>query len=322
MCTVGALKVGNMVCGLRANGMGRAAPWFSPGALRRRAAWFVAMAACYAATACGANVVRDDLERDIQFEHAPQRIVTLLPSLTETVCALGACGRLVATDRYSNWPSQVIALPKAGGLDDAEIELIVSLKPDLVLLSRSQRITERLKDLGIPSFALNTDHYADIARNITTIGSILGVADRAAILNDTIAAEVHAIGEQARALRRGAAPAVYFEVDPTPYAAGPASFIGELLAQLGARNIVTPDLGAFPKLNPEFVVRENPDVIFIPAADAPRLPDRPGWAQIRAVREQRLCSFGSDVSDTIVRPGPRVADGMRAMADCLHRVSP
>jgi iron complex transport system substrate-binding protein len=295
-----------MVCGFRANGMRRAALGFL----------------LYAGVACGANVVRDDLERDIHFEHAPQRIVTLLPSLTETVCSLGACGRLVATDRYSNWPSQVLALPKAGGLDDAEIELIVSLKPDLVLLSRSERITERLAELGIPSFALNTDHYADIARNITTVGNILGVAERAAILNDTIADEVRAIGAQARAARHGAIPAVYFEVDPTPYAAGPGSFIGDLLTQLGTRNIVSADLGAFPKLNPEYIVRENPDVIFIADADAQHLADRPGWANIRAVRERRLCSFESDVSDTIVRPGPRVADGMRAMADCLHRVSP
>src|SRR3974390_1687374 len=77
----------------------------------------------------------------------PGRVITLLPSFTETVCALGACDRLVATDRYSNWPAEVKALPKAGGLEDADIELIVSLKPDLVVLSRSQRITERLREL-------------------------------------------------------------------------------------------------------------------------------------------------------------------------------
>ncbi len=272
--------------------------------------------------ACAANVVRDDMQRDVSFAHAPERIVTLLPSLTETVCALGACGRLVATDRYSNWPSQVAALPKAGGLDDAEIEVIVSLKPDLVLLSRSQRITERLQALGIPSFALNTDSYADIARSITTIGNILGVAERAAILNDTIAQEVQGIAAQARAARHGATPTVYFEVDPAPYAAGPGSFIGELLTQLGTHNIVTADLGAFPKLNPEYVVRANPDVIFVSAADAPHLSDRPGWPEIRAVRERRFCSFDADVNDTIVRPGPRVADGMRAMADCLQRLGP
>jgi iron complex transport system substrate-binding protein len=91
---------------------------------------------------------------------------------------------------------------------------------------------------------------------------------------------------------------------------------------LGARNIVEADLGPFPKLNPEYVVRRNPDVIFVSPADAAHLADRPGWDQIRAVREKRLCSFPPEVRDTIVHGGPRIADGMRAIADCLARVSP
>jgi iron complex transport system substrate-binding protein len=274
------------------------------------------------ATAAQANLVRDDLGRDVRFDRPPLRVISLLPSITETVCALDACGRLVATDRYSNWPPQVGALPKAGGLDDAEIELIVSLKPDLVLLSRSQRITDRLADLGIKTFALNSDRYADIAHNIRVIGEILGLDERARGLNESIAANVQSIAASAHRAHSGTAPSVYFEVDTAPYAAGPASFIGELLSQLGAHNIVSADLGAFPKLNPEYVVQHNPDVIFVSSSEAAHLAARPGWASIRAVRERRFCSFSAEVDDTIVRPGPRVADGMRALADCLERVSP
>lgn len=259
---------------------------------------------------------------DLQFPQPPQRLITLLPSITETVCALGACDRLVATDRYSDWPAAVRALPKAGGLDDAEIELIVSLKPDLVILSRSQRITDRLGGLGIASLSLETDRYGDIEHNIDVLGRILGVPGRATRLNAAIAAQVRAIGETARAVRVGAGPRVYFEVDRTPYAAGPTSFIGELLTRVGARNIVTADLGPFPKLNPEYVVRYPPDVIFVSAADATTLAERPGWDQLRAVKEQRYCSFPAEVNDTLVRPGPRVAAGMQAIADCLRRVAP
>ncbi len=279
------------------------------------------MLGAHAAPAVALEVLRDDMQRDVAFEQAPKRIITLLPSLTETVCALGACDRLVATDRYSEWPRQVRALPKAGGLDDAEVELIVALKPDLVLVSRSQRITDRLTELGITAFALQTDRYGDIAHTVTTIGAILGMVREAAELNEKIDADVRRIGAQARS-HRGEGPTVYFEVDRAPYAAGAGSFIGELLARLGARNIVGADLGAFPKLNPEYVVRNNPDVIFVSRADAPGLAERPGWDQIRAVKERRICSFASDVTDTIVRPGPRVADGMRAIDECLARVSP
>ena len=274
------------------------------------------------AAAASPIVVRDDLQHEITLPRSPQRIISLLPGLTETVCALGECGRLVATDRYSNWPESVNALPKTGGLDDPLIEAIVRLHPDLVLLSTSQRITARLRELGIESFALDTQTYAQVGHVITIIGTILDVPQRAAALNRRIDDEVQTIGEQAIARRQGPAPSVYFEVDPGPYAAGPQSFIGELITRLGARNIVEGGMGLFPKLNPEYVVRQNPDVIFVSSTDGAHLADRPGWGGIRAVRENRFCSFPQEIRDTIVHGGPRIADGMRAMADCLARVSP
>ncbi|HME40241.1 MAG TPA: helical backbone metal receptor [Steroidobacteraceae bacterium] len=267
-------------------------------------------------------VLRDDVQREVTLPRDPQRIITLVPSLTEIVCALGACDRLVATDEFSNWPAQAKALPKAGGFEDPQIEQMVSLKPDLVLLSRSQRITERLSEFGVVSFALNTENYSDIAHTVRTVGLILGLAERAAHLDAAIEQAVREIGDEARARRRGDGPTVYVEVDRGPYAAGPASFIGEILIRLGARNIVTADLGPFPRLNPEYVVNHDPEVIFIAAAEAAGLAERPGWKNIRAVKEHRFCSFPAEVRDTIVRPGPRVAQGMRAMADCLARVAP
>jgi iron complex transport system substrate-binding protein len=111
-------------------------------------------------------------------------------------------------------------------------------------------------------------------------------------------------------------------VDSSPYGAGPQSFIGEELTRLGARNILTAELGPFPMLNPEYVVRANPDVIFVSPADAPNLANRPGWNQIRAVRERRICTLTPDVRDTVIRPGPRIAKGLQALADCLIRMAP
>jgi iron complex transport system substrate-binding protein len=267
-------------------------------------------------------VVHDDTGMDVRFSHPPQRVVTLLPSLTETVCALGACGRIVATDRYSDFPPQVRALPKAGGLDDAQVEEIVRLTPDVVLVSRSQRITGRLQQLGIPAVALETETFAHIARSVTLIGQLLDLPERAASLNADIDRRVLAVSEAARAHRHGTGPAVYVEVDRAPYAAGASSFMGEMLARLGARNIVTSDLGPFPRINPEYVVRHNPDVIIVTEEELPNFAERPGWAQIRAVREQRICTFPSEVRYMIERPGPRVADGMQALEICLERVAP
>lgn len=314
-------------------------------ALRRAVSRGTAAALCWAFSICGVThgagvtqvprvtqsvgvtqsagvTLRDDLQRDVTLAQPPRRLVTMLPSLTETVCALDACERLVGTDRFSNWPARVNALPKAGDLNDAQVEMIVSLKPDLVLLSRSQIITGRLADLGVASFVLETRTYADIARTVRMVGEILGLPERAVRLNQTIADAVREVARQATQRNHASGPSVYFEVDGGPWAAGSASFIGELLNLLGTRNIVTPDLGPFPKLNPEYVVRSDPQVIFTTTAAAAHLQERPGWQRIRAVREHRVCTFPPAVSDTIVRPGPRVAEGMRAIAECLERVAP
>ena len=278
---------------------------------------------CAAGRAADAPIVLfDSAHHELRLEHPPTRIASLLPSLTETVCELQECGHLVVVDRYSNWPASVAQLPKAGGLEDVEIEQIVSARPDVVLVAHAPRVLERLRGLGLVVFEFETQRYADIGRNVTVIGALLGVPERAARLNRQIEDSVEEVAAAARSRLAERAPLVYFEVDSGPYGAGPQSFIGEMLGRIGVRNILTADLGPFPRLNPEYVVRANPDVIFISPTEAPHLIHRPGWERIRAVREQRICSFPPAVRDTIVRPGPRVAEGYRALTECLLRVAP
>jgi iron complex transport system substrate-binding protein len=267
-------------------------------------------------------VLTDAGHQELRFKTPPARIVSLLPSLTESVCELGGCARLVATDSFSNWPESVRGLPKAGGLEDVQVEQVLRAKPDVVLLVRAARAQDQLRSLGVVTFEFESETYADIARTITTLGTLLGVPERARSLNAEIERSVAEITAEARARLAGRSPRVYYEVDDGPYGAGPGSFIGEELRRLGARNILTADLGTFPKLNPEYVVRANPDVIFISPSEAPNLANRPGWSEIRAVREQRICSFPPEVRDTVIRPGPRIPAGLKALADCLVRMSP
>ena len=286
----------------------------------RKALWALLLVS---AQALAQYTVRDDLQREVHFDRPPQRVITLLPSLTETVCALGECSRLVGTDRYSDWPRSVVVLPKAGGLDDAQVELIVSLRPDVVLLCRTARVTDRLAQLGVKTFAIEAMTYEGIAHSISVVAQVLGVPAKAAPLNEEIEHGIDALSRDAMK-RRGAAvaPSVYFEVDGGPYAAGESSFIGELLSRLGMRNIVPVEQGPFPKINPEYVVRYNPDVIFASPMEALTLAQRPGWASIRAVREHRLCTIGPAARDTVMRPGPRVVEGMRVLGACLEKVAP
>ena len=262
-------------------------------------------------------VLRDDRGATLVLAAAPQRIVSLLPSLTESVCALGACARLVGTDRFSNVPASVVALPKLGGLDDAQIERIVSLKPDVVLLSTSARVIDRLEALGLKVLVLESRNHADVKRTLDLLAQMLGVpaeaeAERVAA---AIERDIRAAAMRVPAALRG--QRIYFEVDATPYAAGPTSFIGETLARLGMANAVPADLGPFPKLNPEYLLRLQPDIVMAAERNLAEMPKRPGWAALRALQARRSCGFAGDRYELEVRPGPRMGKAAVVLADCL-----
>ncbi|WP_230182388.1 ABC transporter substrate-binding protein [Aquabacterium sp. CECT 9606] len=262
----------------------------------------------------------DDRGVTVRLDASPARIVTLLPSLTETVCELGGCARLVGTDRYSNHPAPVRNLPKTGGLDDANIELIASLKPDVVLLALSSRVTDRLESLGIKVVALEPRTYKDVQRVAGKVAQILGSADGGLRLWQRLEAQVDAAAKTVPASARGLS--VYYEVDSAPYAAGESSFIGETLTRLGAKNIVPTSLGPFPKLNPEYVVRADPQVIMISQRHSAGVGARPGWDRIRAVRDKHVCAFTSEQGDVLSRPGPRMGEAAQIMARCLRESAP
>ena len=280
----------------------------------------VALAGLIALPAQAAGLrITDDAGVQVTFERSPQRIVSLLPSLAETVCALGECARLVGVDRYSDFPPSLKRLPQVGGGLDPSIESIVALRPDLVLMATSSRAAERLRSLGIKVVALEPKTHADVQRAMLKLGQVLEVQDAQKIwraIDAGVAAAAQSIPPNARGAR------VYFEVNQGPYAAGEISFIGETLGRLGARNIVPAALGPFPKLNPEFIVRADPDVIMVGQRSVDGMAQRPGWMAMRAMRDQRLCVFTPAESDTLVRPGPRMAEGARLMARCLASKAP
>ena len=271
------------------------------------------------ATAAQALQVTDDRGVMLSFSQPPQRIVSLLPSLAETVCELGHCGRLVGVDRYTNYPASLQKLPQVGGGLDPNIEAIVALKPDVVLMAKSSRAAERLEALGIKVMALEPKTYADVQRVMLKLGQLLEVPDAQRVwraIDAGVSAAAQSLPEQVRGTR------VYFEVNQGPYAASEASFIGETLIRLGVKNIVPAKLGPFPKLNPEFIVRANPDLIMVGQDSADGMAQRPGWHSIRAVRERRVCIFPAEQANVLVRPGPRMAEAARLMAQCLSDKAP
>ena len=276
-------------------------------------AWSVAAQSVQITDARGAQV---------QLAKPPQRIVSLLPSLTESLCALGGCERLVGVDRYSNWPAHVKTLPVVGGGLDPNIESIVALKPDLVLVSMASRAIARMEALGLKVVALEPRTHEEARTVLQKLGVLLALppAQGADRVWAGIEADLNKAAASVPEVMRG--QRVYFEASRGPYAAGERSFIGQTLTRLHLRNVVDAGQGPFPRLNPEYVVRLDPDILMAgERAWKTGVPEYPGWAQMRAVKQGAICAFTPEQSDILVRPGPRMAEGAQIIVQCLQRLA-
>jgi iron complex transport system substrate-binding protein len=180
-------------------------------------------------------------------------------------------------------------------------------------------VIERLQQLGIPVAALEPKNHADLQRVIGALGQLLaqpgGDALWARLQQETADAA-------ARVPAGWRGKRVYFEVDAGPYAASPTSFIGETFQRLGLGNIVPADAGPFPKLNPEFVVRSQPDVLIAGPSVLDEMARRPGWATLQALQRGRVCRFERAQADLLVRPGPRLGQAAALVAACLAKLPP
>jgi iron complex transport system substrate-binding protein len=252
-----------------------------------------------------------------QSRSEPKRIVSLMPALTETVCDLGACARLVGVDDYSDYPLSVHSLPKMGGLGQTRIEAIVRLKPDLVLAPRSLRVADRLRSLGLKVLILEPQNTKEVHSAYLQVGAALGLeTDFVAKKWRDIEQGIERATQHTPVAQKG--KKVYFEVSAAPYAAGQASFIGELMVRLGMRNIVPADLGAFPKLSTEFVLRQKPDLLISASGNAKSGGSRA--LQILSQSGVPLCTLSKGQNDALVRPGPRMAEAAEALLQCMDKL--
>lgn len=261
------------------------------------------------------SVVRDDRGVSVTLAGSPARIVSLLPSLTETVCALGYSAQLVGVDPASNWPASVTKIPKVVGSEKEQIEAVVALKPDVVLVSSSSRLSKRLERRGLTVLALEARNHTDVHRALDLLAQMLGVPPEAERLWANIDRQMTAAAARVPASVRR--QRVYVELDTTPHGAGAGSFVGETLIRLGLRNALPPDLGPLPKVKPQQLVKLQPDFIVASEAALAEMPKRPGLKSLRALEARRTCGFPPERYEMIVRPGPRMGEAAGALADCL-----
>lgn len=257
--------------------------------------------------------VVDDSGRNVLVPREPRRIITLLPSFTETVFALGVGARLVGVDDFSDYPSDALHLPKLGGAYDTQLERVLALKPDLVLLSDDNKAAPTLVENGVNVFGGNPRKLADVFRVIERTGELVGRKADAIALTAQMRAQLNELEDRVK----DAPPvSVYYELDPTPYSVGPDSFIGVLIQKARGQNIVPGHLGDFPKLSPELVIAQNPSVII--GATLEEVRARAGWSRIGAVQSGRVSKWAPPEEHLLARPGPRLPQALRALIAKLH----
>ncbi len=257
--------------------------------------------------------VTDDLGRKVTVRAEPQRVVSVLPSSTETVCAVGACDKLVGVDDFSDYPAQVTKLPKVGGLYNPNIEAMIAQKPDLVIVSKYGKLVEPLERAGITVVAVNPETYDEVFSKTLVLGRILNRETQAKNLVASMKADiarVEILTKNSRKVR------TYLEIDPTPYSIGPNSFMGVLLTKAGAENIIPADLGDFPKISPELVVQKNPALIL--GVDLATAQKRPGWTAVTAVKNRKVVQIPQELNTILGRPGPRIGQALRGLARFVH----
>ncbi|MVN85833.1 ABC transporter substrate-binding protein [Deinococcus sp. HMF7620] len=256
----------------------------------------------------------DDLGRKVTIKAEPKRIVSALPSTSETLCAIGACDKLVGVDDYTDYPAQAARLPKVGGLYNPNFEAMIALKPDLVIISKYGKLEPTLTQAGIPVLAINPETYDEVFSKTLTLGKVVNREAQAKALVTTMKRDIAKVEILTKnAVRK---PTAYYEIDPTPYSIGPNSFMGVLLTKAGARNIIPASMGDFPKVDPEFIVKQSPQLIL--GVDAKTAGARPGWTSIAALKTGKTQTIPAELGNILSRPGPRLPQALRGLAKIIH----
>jgi len=258
--------------------------------------------------------------RTLRLARPATRIVSLVPSATETLVALHAAGQLVGRTRYDT-ASAVRGLPLVGGGVDANTERLIALRPDLVVTweeRRGGRFRRDLEAAGIPVFAVRAVDTTDAFRNVGELGRLSGQDAAAQALQTQLRWEMAAVAASVAERRR---PTVFYVVwNNPPMTAGAQTFIGQILSLAGGTSIFADLADPWPTVGLEEVVRRQPDVVVLPTGEMSRdnlsqLRSLPGWSDLRAIRTGRVVRLPADLLN---RPGPHMALAARALRDALH----
>lgn len=250
---------------------------------------------------------------------APARIVSLNPSVTETLFAIGAGPRMIGRSRWDLWPAAALQLPALGDGIRPNVEALLAARPDLVVLYASadnRAAALRLAAAGVRTLSIKVDTLGDFRRVTRLLGVVTGDSARAGAVVDSVDATIARV-RQSRA-GRARVRAYYFLSDQPAYTIGRGSYIGELLLAAGAENVFGDLAAAAPVVALEEIIRRDPDVIVANRAAAVRLRELRAWRSVRAVRERRIAVVDDELTE---RPGVRMGEAAVHLAAVLDSLA-
>jgi len=273
--------------------------------------------------------VVDGFGRNVSIGRVPMRVVSLSPSSTEILFALSAGSRVVGVTRYCDYPPEVLvrigdgSLKVVGGFTDPNVEVIVSLRPDLILVSSDlqEDVISNLEGKGLTVFGLASTTIDEIMENVRMVGRILGMAESAESLTQSMTMRIDAVTSQTRQVADR--PRVYYEVWYDPLmSVGQGTYLNDLIALAGGANIFSGSTAPYPVVNSETVIDADPQIIvvakgYMGAIEKTRskIKDRLGWSSISAVRNDRIYEIDEDI---LYRQGPRIVDGLETLVSIVH----
>ncbi|HEV7993667.1 MAG TPA: helical backbone metal receptor [Gemmatimonadaceae bacterium] len=274
------------------------------------------LGACERAPRAASASTADDFGDTIAVARAPRRIVSLNPSTTELLFAIGAGARLVGRTTYDLWPDAARALPDLGPGLRPNVEAVLAARPDLVVLYASddnRDAARRLRAAGVPTAAYRVDRIADFMRVTRALGILTGDTAAARATVDSVRATLDRV--RASTATRSA-PTVFWPLYDQPLlAVGSGSYLNELIAIAGGRNVYGFMPAPSPQITIEDLVKRDPDVVLLPPASRARYLADPRWRTLRAVREGRVLSVDTML---VLRPGPHLGEAAQSLAALLH----
>ncbi len=267
--------------------------------------------------------IKDALGFVVILSRPPQRIVSMAPSITEILFAVGAGDEVVGVTEYCDYPNDAQSRTKVGGFANPSLEKIVSLKSSLVLAARHNPMTviDGLRQLQVPVFALNPSSLDEVLDAIGIVGRLTGHTLESDSLISDLGGRVRKIEAVVR--DRSEKPRVLWgKIDAPTYTAGPGSFIGNLIDIAGGDNVASDAGVAWPLFGLEAIVAKNPDVIITSTGSPEKIPEiiqkmseTEGWREVTAIKRKAVIFVDLNL---IGRPGPRIVDGLEAIARAIH----